>query len=177
MKISRLVRAGNQRRQFDGYLQGDTNLNYHRLFRSSITKTGDYSKKRPFLLWGRALLRANDKPSHCPRSFEPQPIMAQDTILGVGIIGGGGIAQGVHIPGYQKLDNVRVVGVSDPFEGARNACKTKFGIENTYADFEEMLANPDIHAVSVTTPTSFTPTRPSRRFAPGSTFCAKSPSP
>lgn len=78
--------------------------------------------------------------------------MAQDTILGVGIIGGGGIAQGVHIPGYQKLDNVRVVGVSDPFEGARTACKTRFNIENTYADFEEMLANPDIHAVSVTTP-------------------------
>ncbi len=78
--------------------------------------------------------------------------MAQDTTLGIGIIGGGGIAQSVHIPGYQKLKNVRVLGVSDPFEGAREACKTKFNIENVYADFEEMLANPDIHAVSVTTP-------------------------
>ena len=80
------------------------------------------------------------------------PEKIKDTVLGIGIIGGGGIAQGVHIPGYQKLDNVKVIGVSDPFPGAREACKTKFGIENTYEDFEEMLANPDIQAVSVTTP-------------------------
>ena len=77
--------------------------------------------------------------------------MSLETI-GIGIIGGGGIAQSVHIPGYQKLSNVKVIGVSDPFENARNACKEKFGIENTYADFEEMLANPAIDAVSVTTP-------------------------
>ncbi len=73
-------------------------------------------------------------------------------ILGIGIIGGGGIAQAVHIPGYQKLKNAKVLAVSDPFESARTACEEKFGIEKTYADFEEMLANPDIHAVSVTTP-------------------------
>ena len=29
--------------------------------------------------------------------------------IGVGIIGSGGIAQGVHIPGYQKLENVEVL--------------------------------------------------------------------
>ncbi|HEX9998021.1 MAG TPA: Gfo/Idh/MocA family oxidoreductase [Abditibacterium sp.] len=72
--------------------------------------------------------------------------------LGIGIIGGGGIAQGVHIPGYQKLKNAKVIAVSDPIEATRDACKEKFGVEKTYAEFEEMLQNPDIHAVSVTTP-------------------------
>lgn len=73
-------------------------------------------------------------------------------VLGVGIIGGGGIAQGMHIPAYQKLPQARVVAVSDPFENARQACRDKFGIEHLYADFEEMLTRDDIQAVSVTTP-------------------------
>lgn len=72
--------------------------------------------------------------------------------IGIGIIGGGGIAQAVHIPGYQKLKNAEVIAVSDPFETARQACVDKFGIKHTYADFEEMLARDDIHAISVTTP-------------------------
>jgi len=72
--------------------------------------------------------------------------------IGVGIIGAGSIARGVHIPGYQKLPNVKVVAVSDTVEAARAAVTKEFGIENTYADFHEMLARDDIHAVSVTTP-------------------------
>src|SRR4028119_1809296 len=72
--------------------------------------------------------------------------------IGVGIIGAGGIARGVHIPGYQKLPNARVVAVSDPFEGARTSAAEQFGIESTYDDFHEMLQRDDIHVVSVTTP-------------------------
>jgi len=79
------------------------------------------------------------------RSATPQNI-------GVGIIGSGGIAQGVHIPGYQKLSNVSVVAVSDPVEASRMGASEKFGIDNAYADFNEMLKRDDIHAVSVTTP-------------------------
>jgi predicted dehydrogenase len=72
--------------------------------------------------------------------------------IGVGIIGAGGIARGVHIPGYQKLPNARVIAVSDPFEGARTSAAEQFGIESTYDDFNEMLQRDDIHVVSVTTP-------------------------
>ena len=72
--------------------------------------------------------------------------------IGVGIIGSGGIARGVHIPGYQKLSNANVVAISDPFEGARTAAAEQFGIENSYEDFREMLKRDDIHVVSVTTP-------------------------
>jgi predicted dehydrogenase len=72
--------------------------------------------------------------------------------IGVGIVGSGGIARGVHIPGYQKLDNVKVVAVSDPVEGARTAAAEQYDIENQYEDFREMLQRDDIHVVSVTTP-------------------------
>lgn len=73
-------------------------------------------------------------------------------IVGVGIIGGGGIARGAHIPGYQKLSNVKVVAVADTSAEAREATAQQFGIETTYADFHEMLKRDDIQAVSVTTP-------------------------
>ncbi|HEX8552014.1 MAG TPA: Gfo/Idh/MocA family oxidoreductase [Abditibacteriaceae bacterium] len=72
--------------------------------------------------------------------------------IGVGIIGAGGIARGVHIPGYQKLDNVKVVAVSDPVEASRTSAMEQYGIEASYADFNEMLQRDDIHVISVTTP-------------------------
>jgi predicted dehydrogenase len=74
--------------------------------------------------------------------------------LGIGLIGGGGIAQGVHIPGYQKLPEVEFIAVAEPVEATRSAVQEKFGIAATdlYADYKEMLARDDIHAVSITTP-------------------------
>ncbi len=73
-------------------------------------------------------------------------------ILGIGIIGAGGIARGVHIPGYEALSNAQVLAVSDPIEAAREGVAQQFNIEDTYADFHEMLKRDDIDAVSVTTP-------------------------
>jgi predicted dehydrogenase len=73
-------------------------------------------------------------------------------VLGVGIIGSGGIARGVHIPGYQKLPNAQVLAVSDPVQVSREGAAQQFNIEDAYEDFREMLKRDDIHAVSVTTP-------------------------
>jgi predicted dehydrogenase len=73
-------------------------------------------------------------------------------LLGIGIIGAGGIARGVHIPGYQKLPNAQVLAVSDPVQVSREGAAQQFGIEDAYEDFHEMLKRDDIHAVSVTTP-------------------------
>jgi predicted dehydrogenase len=74
--------------------------------------------------------------------------------LGIGIIGGGGIARGVHIPGYQKLPEVGFVAVAEPVAATRELVREQFGIgdENLYADYHEMLARDDIDAVSITTP-------------------------
>jgi predicted dehydrogenase len=73
-------------------------------------------------------------------------------VIGIGMVGAGGIAQAVHIPGYQALANARVLAVSDPSDAARASACEKFGIESSYADFGEMLKRNDIHAISVTTP-------------------------
>lgn len=73
-------------------------------------------------------------------------------VVGIGIIGGGGIAQGVHIPGYQALKTAKVLAVADPVEATQQIARDKFGVEHTYADYREMLARDDIDAVSITTP-------------------------
>ena len=73
-------------------------------------------------------------------------------VVGIGIIGGGGIAQGVHIPGYQALKTAKVLAVSDPVEATQQIARDKFGVESTYSDYKEMLERDDIHAVSITTP-------------------------
>lgn len=82
---------------------------------------------------------------------KPKTKVALPKVLGVGIIGAGGIARGVHIPGYQKLADVKVVAVSDPVEGARKGAEA-LGVEHTYADFREMLKRDDIQIIGVTTP-------------------------
>jgi predicted dehydrogenase len=94
---------------------------------------------------GKTASKTASKSTRISRKQAPETI-------GVGIIGSGGIARGVHIPGYQKLPNVKVIAVSDPFEGARTGAAEQFGIESAYEDFNEMLQRDDIHAVSVTTP-------------------------
>jgi predicted dehydrogenase len=72
--------------------------------------------------------------------------------IGVGIIGGGGISRGVHIPGYKKLPEVEFIAVAEPVAATREAVESEFGITDLYADYKEMLARDNIHAVSITTP-------------------------
>jgi predicted dehydrogenase len=76
--------------------------------------------------------------------------------LKIGIIGSGGIAQGVHIPGYQSMpDLCEVVALCDPIASVAEAAAEKFGIGKTYTDYHELLADPEIAAVSVATPNKF----------------------
>ena len=73
----------------------------------------------------------------------------------VGIIGAGGIACSVHIPNYQKIENVRVIAVADiKAEVAENAAE-QFNISNVFTDWEDLLKIDEIEAVSVCTPNAF----------------------
>lgn len=73
-------------------------------------------------------------------------------VVGIGIIGAGSIARGVHIPGYQALETAKVVAVADPVAASTQAACDESNIEHSYSDYREMLARDDIHAVSITTP-------------------------
>ncbi|MDQ2799951.1 MAG: Gfo/Idh/MocA family oxidoreductase, partial [Armatimonadota bacterium] len=75
--------------------------------------------------------------------------------IGIGIIGTGGIAQAVHLPAYKKLQNegkVKIVALCDIKPDKLAEANSKFGPAQTYADYKELLANPEVEAVDVCTP-------------------------
>jgi len=72
--------------------------------------------------------------------------------LRVGIIGGGGIANGAHLPVLSKrLDRIELAGVADIDEGAAQKTAAKWNIARTVTNYSDLL--PDVDAVYVCVPT------------------------
>ncbi len=75
--------------------------------------------------------------------------------IGIAIIGSGAIAQGVHLPAYQKLQDegkAKIVAVCDANEETAKAAQAKFGVPHVFTDYAEMLALDAVDAVDVCTP-------------------------
>ncbi len=71
---------------------------------------------------------------------------------GVGIVGFGGIATGCHVPGWQKLDDVEILGAVDSSEKARKSAKEEFSIPHVFDDYRKLLEIKDIDIIDVCTP-------------------------
>ncbi|WP_335872592.1 Gfo/Idh/MocA family protein [Bacillus sp. 2205SS5-2] len=71
--------------------------------------------------------------------------------LNIGVIGCGSIAQYRHLPEYANNNQVEIVAVCDIVEERVQKTADIYGA-NAYIRFEDLLANEDIHAVSVCTP-------------------------
>ncbi len=84
----------------------------------------------------------------------------------VGIIGLGRIASTIddevqghptvalpysHMACYSEVDQVEVVAGADPFEQQRNDFGARWGVENLYADYREMLEKENLDIVSIAT--------------------------
>ena len=72
--------------------------------------------------------------------------------IGIGVIGAGNIAEMNHLPGYQKQSDARLVAIADVNGERAKAVAARFGAPQSYADYHELLANPEVQAVSVCTP-------------------------
>jgi len=71
--------------------------------------------------------------------------------LKVGVIGCGSIAQHRHLPEYQWNEQVELVAVCDINEERANQVAEKYQVK-AYTDFNKLLENKEIEAVSVCTP-------------------------
>jgi predicted dehydrogenase len=84
----------------------------------------------------------------------------------VGIIGLGRIASTIddevqghptvalpysHMACYREVDEVEVVAGADPFDAQRDDFRARWGVENLYADYREMLEKEQLDIVSVAT--------------------------
>ncbi len=69
----------------------------------------------------------------------------------VGIIGAGWPGQR-HADGYAACPDAELVAISDLNLDRRRAFAARYGVEDTYGDYQDLLADPDIEAVSVALP-------------------------
>jgi predicted dehydrogenase len=72
----------------------------------------------------------------------------------IGVIGLGSIAQLVHLPNLIKLDNAEIVAVAEIKKNRLNTIADKFGINQRFSDYREMLTNTELDAVIIATPTN-----------------------
>jgi predicted dehydrogenase len=72
-------------------------------------------------------------------------------ILRVGLIGAGANTRHRHIPGLQALPDVEIVAVCNRRPASTVAVAREFNIPHTYERWEDLVADPDIHAVIVGT--------------------------
>lgn len=70
----------------------------------------------------------------------------------VGVVGLGMVCYS-HIDAYVAHPDSEVVAVCDLNEAQAKAVAEKYGIEKYYIDYEEMLKDPMINTVDITTPT------------------------
>ncbi|UOQ45589.1 Gfo/Idh/MocA family oxidoreductase [Halobacillus salinarum] len=76
------------------------------------------------------------------------------TLLKMGIIGAGGIAQDRHIPSYLKLKNkVELTAVQDVNEARAKEAAEKFHIPNVFSNYHDLFK--EVDAVTICTPNKF----------------------
>ncbi len=78
--------------------------------------------------------------------------MTSSRKLRIGIIGAGGFAN-THMTQFSRLDNVEVVAFMRRNPEALAEMQEQWNVPQGYTDYKEMLANPDIDAVDIITPT------------------------
>lgn len=72
-------------------------------------------------------------------------------MINVGIIGTGFGAK-VHIPGFQKLPGVKIMAIAGKNKSEIKAIAEQYHIPLAYSHWQDLIKNPQIHAVSIATP-------------------------
>ena len=68
------------------------------------------------------------------------------------VIGAGGFAEICHVPGLQSHPRAEVVLLCGRDDERRQAMAARLGVPETVADYREVVARPDIDAITITTP-------------------------
>ena len=71
--------------------------------------------------------------------------------VGIGIIGAGGISRFAHLPNLARNPRVKLVGIADIDADKARQAASDFDIPSWSDDYNQLLANPEVEAVTVTT--------------------------
>lgn len=69
----------------------------------------------------------------------------------IGIVGAGANTKLRHIPGFQSIDGVEIVGVANRSASSSQKVASEFNIPRTYESWQQLLADPDIDAIQIGT--------------------------
>ena len=74
--------------------------------------------------------------------------------IGIGIVGLGMIATGVHLPGIQKCPDLELKAICDTDPEAVKAAQALYGIDDAhcFTDFKDLINCPEVDAVDICTP-------------------------
>jgi predicted dehydrogenase len=77
--------------------------------------------------------------------------------IGIGVIGLGGIAGGVHLPGIAKCKDLKLTAICDVDQKKLEACGERYNIDPSrrFTDYHELIACKDVEAVDICTPNNF----------------------
>ena len=84
-------------------------------------------------------------------------------MIKVGVIGCGTIANSAHIPSYLNCPDAEIKYFCDIIPERAQAAVEKYGCGIAVVDYHDVLADPEITAVSVCTPNRMHPIRSGRR--------------
>lgn len=73
----------------------------------------------------------------------------------IGVIGIGNVAVNSHLPAYNWGENVNVLALSDLNSEVLRSQTEKWNIPNTFTDYKQMLAMPEIEVVDVAVPAEY----------------------
>lgn len=79
----------------------------------------------------------------------------QDRRLRVGVLGAGQIAQAAHFESCTKAANADLFAICDVADDLRERMVLTHGAEKSFADYDAMLADPDVEAVIIATADAF----------------------
>ena len=77
------------------------------------------------------------------------------SVIGVGVIGCGRVAQQRHLPVIRSMPETKLVGVFDVHPETRKKVAERYNLDDMYEDYRQLVASEQIDAVVVTTPTQF----------------------
>jgi predicted dehydrogenase len=77
------------------------------------------------------------------------------TRIGIGVVGAGSIGvRGAldHLCLPDVQDRIQLAAVCDPVAGRAQAAAEKYKVQRAYESYDELLADPDVHAITLATP-------------------------
>ncbi len=81
--------------------------------------------------------------------------MKEERLLRIGVLGAGQIAQAAHFESCVKARNAELFAICDVADDLRERMAIAHGAKKTFADYDAMLADPEVEAVIIATADAF----------------------